>query len=212
MGWIACVRCQKFRCEFVARTFALIAQVQPISYRVLCSNETLPNAPKHYEMLQNMSLVPMGWIECVLWKKFRCDFMAQTCALIAPVQPVLHRVSCSNETLTNAPKHYENAPKHEFRVQWGWIACVRCQKFRCGFVARTFALIAPVQPISHRVSCRNETIQNAPKHYKTHQFMSLASNGVDRDRSLRKILMRLYGTNLCINCTSSTRFAPSFMQ
>ena len=81
-------------------------------------NETLPNAPKHYEMLQNMSLVPMGWIECVLCEKFRCDFMAQTCALIALVQPVLHRVSCSNETLTNAPKHYENTIKQEFRVQW----------------------------------------------------------------------------------------------
>ena len=45
--------------------------------------------------------------------------MAQTCTLIAQVQPVLHRVSRSNETLTNAPKHNENAPKHEFRVQWG---------------------------------------------------------------------------------------------
>ena len=44
--------------------------------------------------------------------------MAQICALIAPVQPVLQRVSCSNETLTNVPKQYENAPKHEFRVQW----------------------------------------------------------------------------------------------
>ena len=86
---------------------------------VSCSNETLPNAPKHYEMLQNMSLVPMGWIKRVLCEKFRCDFMAQTCALIAPVQPVLHRVSCSNETLANAPKHYKNAPKHKFRVQWG---------------------------------------------------------------------------------------------
>ena len=43
--------------------------------------------------------------------------MAQTCTLIAQVQPVLHRVSRSNETLTNAPKHYENASKLEFRVQ-----------------------------------------------------------------------------------------------
>ena len=91
----------------------------------------------------------------------------------------------------------------------GWIACVRCQKFRCEFVARTFALIAPVQPISHRVSCSNETIQNAPKHYKTHQFMSLASNGVDRVRSLRKTLMRFRGTNFFINYTSSTHFIPS---
>ena len=45
--------------------------------------------------------------------------MAQTCALITPVQPILQQVSCSNETLTNAPKHYENAPKHEFRAQRG---------------------------------------------------------------------------------------------
>ena len=33
--------------------------------------------------------------------------MAQTCALIAPVQPILYRVSRGNESLTNAPKHYE---------------------------------------------------------------------------------------------------------
>jgi len=66
-----------------------------------------------------MNSVPMGWIECVLCDKFRCNFMAQTCAYIAPVQPVLYRVSCSNETLTNTPIHYENGPKHEFRVQWG---------------------------------------------------------------------------------------------
>jgi len=91
----------------------------------------------------------------------------------------------------------------------GWIACVRCQKFWCDFVARTFALIAPVYPISHRVSCSNETIQNAPKHYKTHQFMSLASNGVDRVRSLWKTLIRFRGTNFFINCTSSTHFIPS---
>src|SRR6185503_378633 len=94
----------------------------------------------------------------------------------------------------------------------GWIACVRCQKFRCEFMARTFALIAPVQPISHRVSCSNETIQNAPKHYKTHRFMSLESNGGDRVRSLRKTLMRFRGTNFFINCTSSTCFAPSSVQ
>ena len=52
-------------------------------------------------------------------RKFQCDFMAQTCALIAPVQPILYLVSCSNETLTNTPKHYEKGPNIEFRVQWG---------------------------------------------------------------------------------------------
>ena len=150
MGWIGCVHYEKLWCNFVARTSSLIAPVQPILHRVSCSNETLPNAPKHKKMLQNMRLVPMGWIECVLCETFWCDFMAQTCALIAPVQPVLHRVSCSNETLTNAPKHYENATK-----------------------------------------------------------MRLRSNGVDRVLSLPKIPMRVCGTNFFINCTSSTHFAPS---
>ena len=153
MGWIACIRRQKFRCEFMAGTFALIAPVQPISHRVSWSNETIQNAPKHYETQQYMSLGSNGVGRVHSWRKFQNDFMAQTCALIAPVQPVLHRVSCSNETLPNAPKHYE-----------------------------------------------------------THQNMSLGSNGVGRVHSLRKILMRLYGTNFCINCTSSTHFAPSFVQ
>ena len=107
MGSFGCIRCEKFRCDFMAQTCALIAPVQPILHRVLCSNETLPNAPKHYEMLQNMSLVPMGWIECVLCEIFWCDFMAQICDLIPPVQPILHRVSCTNKTLTNATKQYE---------------------------------------------------------------------------------------------------------
>ena len=94
----------------------------------------------------------------------------------------------------------------------GWIGCVRCNKFWHDFMARNFALIALVQPILHRVSCSNEMIPNPPRHYETHQNMSLGSNGVDWVRSLRDILMWLHGTNFCINCTSSPRFAPSFMQ
>jgi len=68
-----------------------------------------------------------------------------------------------------------------------WIECVRCEKLQCDFVARTFALIAPVHTVLHRVSCSYEMIPNAPKHYETHQNMSLGSNGVDRVRSLQKI-------------------------
>ena len=90
----------------------------------------------------------------------------------------------------------------------GWIASVRCQKFQCEFVARNFALIAPIQPISHQVSCSNETIENAPKHYKTHQYMSLWFNGLDRVHSLRKIPTRLHGTNFC---TTAARFALSLV-
>ena len=82
-----------------------------------------------------------------------------------------------------------------------WVGCIRCEKFQNDFMAQTCALIAPVQPILHRVSCSNETLPNAPKHYETHQNMSLWSNGVDRVCSLRKIPMRFHGANLWINCT-----------
>jgi len=50
---------------------------------------------------------------------------------------------------------------------------------------------------------------NAPKWYEIHQNVSLGSNGVDRVRLLRKIWTRLRGTNFC---TSSARFAPSFVR
>ena len=66
----------------------------------------------------------------------------------------------------------------------GWIGCIHCETFGHNFVARTFALIAPVQSILHQASCSSEIIQNAPKHYKMQQYMSLESNGVDWVRSL----------------------------
>ena len=52
-------------------------------------------------------------------------------------------------------------------------------EFQNEFMAQTCALIAPVQPVLHRVSCSNETYPNAPKHYELHQNMSLGFNGVD---------------------------------
>src|SRR6185437_14814237 len=87
----------------------------------------------------------------------------------------------------------------------GWIGCVRYEKFRSDFVARTLAL---VRPVLHRFSLGNQTVRNAPKLYESHQNIILGSNGVDRACSLRKIPTRLRGTNFC---TSSARFAPSFV-
>ena len=69
----------------------------------------------------------------------------------------------------------------------GWIRGIHYEKSRRDFVARTFALIAPVHPVLHQVSCSYEMIPNAPKHYATHKKMSLGSNGVDQVRSLQKI-------------------------
>ena len=150
MGWITSVRCQKFRCEFVAQTFALIAPVQPISHRVSCSNETIQIATNTTKRTNSWVSRPMGWIGCVHCEKLWCDLVAQTSSLIALVQSVLHQVSCSNKTNPKCTETLRNKPILEFRVQWGGSGA---------FVAKNS--------------------------------------------------MRLNGTNLSINCTSSTHFAPS---
>ena len=59
------------------------------------------------------------------------------------------------------------------------------QKISTRHCVQACALIAPVHTILHRVSCSYEIIRNAPKHYATHQNMSLRSNGADWVRSLR---------------------------
>src|SRR6185436_20510549 len=91
----------------MARTSTFIAPVQPVLHRVLCSNETLPNAPKYYETHQNMSLGSNGLDRVRSLRKIPKRLHGTNCALIAPVQPVLDRVSCSNETLPNTTKHYK---------------------------------------------------------------------------------------------------------
>ena len=152
----------------------------------------------------------MEWVRCVRCEKFKNDFMAQTCALIAPVQPVLQRVSCNNETLSNAPKHYETHQNMSLGSN-GVDRFRSLRKIPMRLRGTNFSLVAPVQPVLYRASCSNKTIHNASKHYKTHQNMSLGSNGVGQVHSLWKIPKRLHSTNLCINCTSSTRLAPSFV-
>ena len=104
MVWIGSVLCEKFRQDIVARTFALIAPVWRVLHQVLCSSETVPNAPKRKETHQNMSLGSNGVDRESRCEKFRHDFMAWTFALISLVWCVLQQVSCSSKTVPNAPK------------------------------------------------------------------------------------------------------------
>ena len=63
----------------------------------------------------------MGWTGCVRREKSGHGFVVRTFALIPPVHTVLHRVSCSYETITNAPKHnetYENMSLGSNGVDW----------------------------------------------------------------------------------------------
>ena len=123
----------------------------------------------------------MGRVGCVRCEKI---FMPRTFALIAPLQPILYRVSCSYEMIPNSPEHYETHQNMSFGSN-GWIRCVRCEKLR-DFVARTFELIESVQYVLQQVSCSYETIPNVPKYNKTDRIISLGSNQVDWVCSLQK--------------------------
>src|SRR6185437_13372985 len=49
----------------------------------------------------------MVWIGSICCEKFKQNIVARTVALIAPVCPILLRVSCSSETVPNGPKREE---------------------------------------------------------------------------------------------------------
>jgi len=79
-----------------------------------------------------------------------------------------------------------------------WMGCICCENFQSNFVARIFALIAPIRPVLHQVLCGNVTVPNPHKHYKTHQKMCLGSNGEDRVCSLWRIAMWLRCKNFAL--------------
>ena len=67
------------------------------------TQQTVPNAPKLYEMQRNMRSGPNGVDRVVCYEKFLHDFMAWSCA---PLQPIFHRLLCGNQMVPNAPKQY----------------------------------------------------------------------------------------------------------
>ena len=119
MGWIGCVHCEKCRCDFVAQTFALIAPVHPVLYRVSCCYETISNAPKHYERNQNMSLGSNGVDQVCLLGKITM-WLLGTNFCINCTSSICFEPSFMQ--LQNDPKCtqiLQNILKHYFRVQWG---------------------------------------------------------------------------------------------
>ena len=173
MGWIECVRCKKLQRDFVARTFALIALVHPVSHRVSCSYVTIPNAPKHYETHQNMSLGSTGVdrvhsLQKIQTRLYGTNFCTSSARLAPSFVRQLNGPECTQILW--------NTPKRQFRVQWvDWVLSLR--KIPMWLRGTNFCINCSSSPRLHRVSCSYETIPNAPKHYETHQNMSLGSNG-----------------------------------
>jgi hypothetical protein len=153
----------------------------------------------------------MEWIGCVWFKKFRHDLVARTFALIALVHPILRRVSCSYEMIPNAPKHYaahQNMSLGSNGVDW--VRSLR--KIPTWLRGMKFCISCTYSPYyaSSFMKLRNgpkctQTLCNARKHVFKVQWSGVGSFVV-------KIPTWLRSTNFCINCTSSSGFASSFMQ
>ena len=196
MEWIGCVRCEKSWRDFVALCFSssfMQLRNDPKCTKPLC------NERKHEFRVQ--------------WNGLGA-FVAKN-PDVTSLHELLHKCTSSPcfassfMQLRKDPKCIPtllNAPKHDFRVQWGRLGASVVKKSRCDFVAWTFALIAPVHPVLHQVSYSYEMIPNAAKHYATHQNMCLGSNGADWVCSLRKIPTWLRGRNFCINLHQLTPF------
>ena len=110
---------RKIQCDFVARTFVLIEPVQYVLKQVLCGYGTIPNAPKYYETHRNISLGSNGvdWVRSLrkILKWLRGTNFGINCTSSPHFAP-------SFMPLWNEPKCTQtlwNAPKHEFRAQWG---------------------------------------------------------------------------------------------
>src|SRR6185312_1778623 len=115
----------------------------------------------------------MGLIGCVRCEKFGRDSWHELLHLFGPFCTEFRKATKQSRMHPNGTKQTTTSVYGPM----GWIGCVRCEKFRHDFVARTFAL---VRPVFHRVSYGNQTVPNAPKWYKTHQNVRLGSNGFDR--------------------------------
>ena len=112
MGWIGCVRCEKFRRNLVARTFAL---VWPVLHLVSYGNQTVPNAPKYYKTHQNVCLGSNGVDRVRSLRNptpLHCTNFCTTLAHFA-------RSFIRQPNGTKCTQIVRNAPKHEFRSQRG---------------------------------------------------------------------------------------------
>ena len=153
----------------------------------------------------------MVWIRSVRCKKFLTRPHGTNFCINCTSLACFASSLCSSIIVPNAPKRKET---HE-NMSLGSNCLDRERRFR-EILTRLFGTNSCINCTRlahlHRVSCNSKTVPNAPKRKETHQKMSLGSNGVDRERSLRKMLTRHRCTNFCINCTSLARFAPSFVQ
>ena len=161
----------------------------------------VPNAPKFYEMHQNIFLGSNAVDRVRSLQKIATRLCGTN---FCTITTVWHRVLYLNQTVPNAPKLYETHRHMSLgsngvdRAHSLWKILLRLLGTNFCTSSARFAPSFVTQPNG----------RNAPKLYEMHQNISLGPNRIYRVRLFWKISMRLRATNFC---TSSARFAPSFV-
>ena len=123
----------------------------------------------------------MGWIMCVHCKKLQRDFVARTFVLIAPFHYVLHQLSCTYETIPNAPKFYEA----HWNISLGyngvdWVRSLqKIQMWHRGtkfFINCTYTVCfaTSFMQLRNEPKC-TQVLQNVAKHWYTVQWGGLVA-------------------------------------
>ena len=112
MVWIGSALCEKFRQDIVARTFALVAPVWRVLQHVLCSSETVPNAPNQKRNAPKQEF-RVQWCGSLA-------FVAQNSGVTSWHKLFRVRTFCYEfGKETKWSQMVRNTPKYEFRFQWG---------------------------------------------------------------------------------------------
>ena len=150
MGRIGCVHCEKFRHTIVAMNFCInctyLAHFEPRIIRKQSGpkcTQRVWNAPKQEFRVQ------WGWLDALVAKNSDATSWHELLHQFGPFCTEF----CMSTKRSQMHQNCTNAPKHEFRVQWGGSGAF-IVKNSVVTSARTFALIAPVQPVLYQASCR----------------------------------------------------------
>ena len=168
-----------------------------------------PNTTKRTETLVYR---PMGWIGSIRCEKSHRDFMARTFVWIVRVQYVFQQVSCSYEMIPNAPKYYETHQNISFGSNGvDWVRSLRINPtWLCGM---NFCINCTSSPRFctkfHAVTKRSQMHPNTTKQT---EILVLGPMGWIGCAFVAKNHDVIRGTDFCVNCSSSPRFAPSFLQ
>jgi hypothetical protein len=168
-----------------------MAPVRPVFHRLSCSNEMVRNA-------QNMSFGSSGVDQVRSLRKIPTQLRLANLCVNGASSAVMHWLSCSNETV-------RNAPKQEFWVQWsesGAFVPKRSDATSFSELVHYWHMLGQFCNDFSAVKKRSEMPQN----------ISFGSNGVDRVRLLWKIPTQLRLANCCINSASLASFTSIFVQ